>query len=132
MIDSVVRLLPGALGCEASAGDESFEGAGLEYPQYTRPRVFEQHPVPEVLLSGHHGEVARWRQQEAARRTADRRPDLTSTEPNSAARIVDARRSTENRTELPRATREVRPRRVHSACGAAARGEATITKHALN
>lgn len=132
VIDSVVRLLPGALGCDASAGDESFENAGLEHPQYTRPRVFEQHAVPDVLLSGHHGDVERWRRQEAARRTAARRPDLLSTDPCSAAREVDARRSVEIRNDSSSAACEARTRRPDSACGAPSRGARANTKHALN
>ncbi|HEY8369272.1 MAG TPA: tRNA (guanosine(37)-N1)-methyltransferase TrmD [Thermodesulfobacteriota bacterium] len=76
VIDAVVRLLPGALGAPASAVEESFAGGLLEYPQYTRPREFRGLSVPEVLLSGHHAEIARWRRREALRLTAERRPDL--------------------------------------------------------
>jgi tRNA (guanine37-N1)-methyltransferase len=74
--DSVVRLLPGALGDEASPTEESFSEGLLEYPQYTRPREFRGMEVPEVLLSGDHAEIARWRQEQAVHRTAQRRPDL--------------------------------------------------------
>jgi tRNA (guanine37-N1)-methyltransferase len=76
VIDALARLLPGALGAPASAAEESFAGGLLEYPQYTRPRSFRGLEVPEVLLSGHHAEIARWRRREALRRTAERRPDL--------------------------------------------------------
>jgi tRNA (guanine37-N1)-methyltransferase len=76
VIDSVVRLLPGALGAEDGTREESFEAGLLEYPQYTRPREFRGMAVPEVLLSGHHAEIARWRAEEARRRTAARRADL--------------------------------------------------------
>ncbi len=76
VVDAAARLLPGVLGNEASALDESFSHGLLEYPQYTRPRVFEGVEVPEVLLSGHHGRVAAWRREEAMRRTRARRPDL--------------------------------------------------------
>jgi tRNA (guanine37-N1)-methyltransferase len=80
VLDAVVRLLPGVLGDEASAHEESFgrglEGRLLEYPQYTRPVEFEGMKVPEVLQSGHHGEIAKWRLEQALKRTKDKRPDL--------------------------------------------------------
>jgi tRNA (guanine37-N1)-methyltransferase len=76
VIDAVVRLLPGVLGCEGSIVEESFSGGLLEYPQYTRPAVFRDLKVPEVLLSGNHSEIRRWRAEEARRRTRARRPDL--------------------------------------------------------
>ncbi len=79
MMEAVVRLIPGVLGDERSAEEESFE-AGLdgllEYPQYTRPREFRGYGVPEVLLSGDHEEIVRWRRDQARRRTAERRQDL--------------------------------------------------------
>lgn len=75
MTDAVVRLLPGALGDDESGRDESFSTGLLEYPQYTRPPVFEGIPVPEVLLSGDHEKIARWRHLEAAKITRERRPD---------------------------------------------------------
>lgn len=76
LLDAVVRLLPGVLGDEASAAQDSFSDNLLKGPQYTRPRVFEGHAVPEILLSGDHGRIAAWRRQEALRRTWERRPDL--------------------------------------------------------
>lgn len=76
LIDAVVRLLPGALGHEASTVDESFSDGRLEYPQYTRPREFRGMPVPEVLLSGDHGSIADWRAAQSELRTQQRRPDL--------------------------------------------------------
>ncbi|MFV2092103.1 MAG: tRNA (guanosine(37)-N1)-methyltransferase TrmD [Hyphomicrobiales bacterium] len=76
LMDAVIRLLPGVMGADASGDDESFEGGLLEYPQYTRPRDFEGHEIPPVLLSGDHGKVADWRRTEAERTTAERRPDL--------------------------------------------------------
>ena len=79
VIDAVVRLLAGALGDENSAKDESFSESargGLEYPQYTRPEVFRDMNVPEILLSGDHAKIAEWRRQQAIRRTKKRRPDL--------------------------------------------------------
>jgi tRNA (guanine37-N1)-methyltransferase len=75
-IEAAVRLLPGVLGEAESLSEESFEDDLLEHPQYTRPRSFEGREIPEVLLSGHHGEVARWRRAERERATRERRPDL--------------------------------------------------------
>jgi tRNA (guanine37-N1)-methyltransferase len=78
IIDAVVRLLPGVLGDDASAVDESFSHGLLEYPQYTRPAEFRGMRVPDVLLSGDHAEIARWRAEQARVRTRERRPDLMS------------------------------------------------------
>jgi tRNA (guanine37-N1)-methyltransferase len=74
--DAVTRLLPGVLGGEGATVEESFQTGLLEYPHYTRPRVFEGYEVPAVLLEGDHGRVARWRRQESLRRTLAHRPDL--------------------------------------------------------
>ncbi len=76
LLDSVVRLLPGVMGKDASGTEESFEGGLLEYPHYTRPRDWEGCAIPEVLLSGDHAAIARWRRAEAERITRERRPDL--------------------------------------------------------
>lgn len=76
LIDAVSRLQPGVLGHADSAADESFSDGLLEYPQYTRPASFMGMDVPEVLTSGDHARIARWRRDEAIRRTAERRPDL--------------------------------------------------------
>jgi len=76
LVDAIVRLLPGALGSAESALDESHTDGLLEYPHYTRPAEFRGWRVPDVLLSGHHGEVERWRRQQALDRTKRRRPDL--------------------------------------------------------
>jgi len=76
LIDAVSRLVTGVLGSEESPKDESFDQHLLEYPHYTRPPEFEGHPVPEVLRSGHHAEIERWRRAQAAERTRRRRPDL--------------------------------------------------------
>ena len=76
VIDAVVRLLPGALGSETSAVFESFSEGLLDYPQYTRPPEFRGMKVPEVLLSGNHAEIARWRKQAALEKTQRKRPDL--------------------------------------------------------
>jgi tRNA (guanine37-N1)-methyltransferase len=76
VIDAVARLLPGVMGNDQSAGDDSFADGLLEYPQYTRPLEFRGYAVPEVLRSGDHARIARWRRAEALRRTIARRPDL--------------------------------------------------------
>lgn len=76
IVDAVTRLLPGSLGDEDSAAEDSFKDNLLKGPQYTRPREFAGYAVPEVLLSGDHRRIARWRRQEALRRTWQRRPDL--------------------------------------------------------
>lgn len=76
LLDACVRLLPGVMGKEASAAEESFAEGLLEYPQYTRPPVFEGEPIPDVLLSGDHARIAAWRRAEAERITRERRPDL--------------------------------------------------------
>jgi tRNA (guanine37-N1)-methyltransferase len=76
LIDACIRLLPGVIGQTASIVEESFAEALLEYPQYTRPAVFEGVPIPEVLTSGDHGKVAQWRRTKAERLTSERRPDL--------------------------------------------------------
>jgi tRNA (guanine37-N1)-methyltransferase len=76
VIDAVSRLIPGALGCDSSTTVESFSDGMLEYPQYTRPPEFRGRRVPDVLLSGDHAAIARWRRQEALRRTHERRPEL--------------------------------------------------------
>ena len=76
VVDAVVRLLPGALGSEQAASEDSYAKGFLEYPQYTRPRVYRGWEVPEVLLSGNHKEIARWRWEQAIERTLLRRPDL--------------------------------------------------------
>jgi len=82
IIDAVVRLLAGALGDEKSAKDDSFSEGLLEYPQYTRPEVFRDMKVPDVLLSGDHAKIARWRRQQAIERTKKHRPDLLDNNDN--------------------------------------------------
>lgn len=76
LLDAVVRILPGVMGNELSGVHESFEGGLLEHPHYTRPQVFEGREIPAVLTSGNHGAIAKWREAEARRLTAERRPDL--------------------------------------------------------
>ncbi|MFK5289483.1 tRNA (guanosine(37)-N1)-methyltransferase TrmD, partial [Lactococcus lactis] len=83
MVDAVVRLIPGVLGKVASHEDDSFSSGLLEYPQYTRPEDFRGMKVPEVLMSGHHENIRKWRLKESLRKTLERRPDLLDKyEPN--------------------------------------------------
>ncbi len=76
LLDACIRLLPGVMGAAESADDESFAAGLLEYPHYTRPAEWNGRSVPDVLLSGHHAAVARWRREQAERTTRERRPDL--------------------------------------------------------
>jgi tRNA (guanine37-N1)-methyltransferase len=76
LVDAIVRLLPGALGHDQSAADDSFTGGLLEAPQYTRPAEFHGWKVPDVLLSGNHAQIAKWRKEQAIKRTKQNRPDL--------------------------------------------------------
>jgi len=76
IVESVTRLIPGVLGDPSASFEDSHAEGLLEYPQYTRPPVFRGHGVPDVLLSGHHAEIVRWRRQQALRRTRERRPEL--------------------------------------------------------
>ena len=80
IMDAVSRMVPGVLGNDESAQEESFSGMWLEYPQYTRPRVFHDNETPEVLLSGNHEAIRKWRLREAIRLTMERRPDLIDEE----------------------------------------------------
>src|SRR5688572_16745903 len=81
VIEAMARLVPGVIGCSDSTVDESFSAGRLEYPQYTRPPQFRDQAVPEVLLSGDHKAIERWRRREALRRTMARRPDLLTSHP---------------------------------------------------
>jgi tRNA (guanine37-N1)-methyltransferase len=83
MVDAIARLLPGVLGDDQSPVEESFSGRLLEYPQYTRPAEYRGLPTPDVLLSGHHEAIRRWRQEQAMLRTQRRRPDLCGESPES-------------------------------------------------
>jgi tRNA (guanine37-N1)-methyltransferase len=85
IVDAVTRLLPGALGSEMGAVEDSFATGLLEYPQYTRPAAFRDEGIPEILTSGDHARVARWRREQALRRTYERRPDLLRSAPLSDA-----------------------------------------------
>ncbi len=80
VVDSVMRHLPGVLGNQESVTEESFSEGMLEYPQYTRPRSFRGHDVPDILLSGHHENIENWRREKALQRTRERRPDLLDDE----------------------------------------------------
>lgn len=99
VVDAVVRQLPGALGSEASAGEDSHASGLLEYPQYTRPQVFRGWGVPEVLLSGNHAKIARWRREQSLLRTLRRRPDLVEgiNLTDEEKRFVEKARSAESR-----------------------------------
>lgn len=79
--DACLRLIPGVLGAAESLSEESFENGLLEYPQYTKPRDWDGHPTPEVLMSGDHGKISAWRRAAAERLTAERRPDLMARKP---------------------------------------------------
>ncbi len=92
VIDAVARYLPGVLGNEASAADESYSDGLLEYPHYTRPPEFRGVAVPDVLLSGDHGAIARWRREQALETTLRRRPDLLRTAPLTDADRAHLRR----------------------------------------
>ena len=76
LLDAVIRLLPGVMGCQQSDQEESFEANRLEHPQYTRPRIFEGREIPPVLLSGDHQAIARWKREQSEALTRRRRPDL--------------------------------------------------------
>jgi tRNA (guanine37-N1)-methyltransferase len=91
VIEAVARLVPGVLGCGLSASDESFSAGRLEYPQWTRPAIWRGEAVPEILLSGDHGAIARWRRREALRATLARRPDLLAAHPltDEERRLLD-------------------------------------------
>ncbi len=89
MVDVVTRLLPGVLGDDESSREESFSDSLLEYAQYTRPAEFRGMKVPEVLLSGHHAEIAKWRQEQARQRTLARRPDLQQNSAGTPAQEKD-------------------------------------------
>lgn len=101
LLDAVVRLLPGVMGKTESGSEESFEAGLLEYPQYTRPQVWEGRTVPEVLTSGDHGRIARWRREAAERITAERRPDLWA---DYAARKAAEEESKPRRRRTPKIT----------------------------
>lgn len=84
VVDALARMIPGVLGEEESAVNDSFYDGLLEYPQYTRPREYRGMKVPEILLSGDHGKIARWRRQQSLKRTLERRPDLLKVDELSA------------------------------------------------
>jgi tRNA (guanine37-N1)-methyltransferase len=98
VMDAVSRLIPGVLGGERSNLEDSFEDGLLEYPQYTRPKVFQGQEVPPVLLSGDHEKIRLWRRTESLRRTLERRPDL----------LQQARLTPEDRSVLSKLKRKIR------------------------
>jgi tRNA (guanine37-N1)-methyltransferase len=102
VVDAVVRLVPGVVGDAASVAEDSFVRGLLDCPHYTRPAVFEGRAVPDVLLSGHHAEIERWRRRQRVRRTAERRPDLI----DQAALDADERREWERWRAAPAEVKE--------------------------
>src|SRR5207244_4363852 len=104
-VDAIVRLLPGVLGHEQSAADDSFSDGLLEAPQYTRPAEFRGWKVPQVLVSGNHAEIAKWREEQAMKRTRENRPDLLD-HPQNKISESSWSRSRGRRTSH-------KPRRVH-------------------
>src|SRR5262249_28306093 len=101
VIDAVRRLVPGVVGGAGSVGGDSFSRGRLGYPHHTRPAEFAGQKVPEVLLSGHHGEVRTWRRKEALARTLDRRPDLLNGAPldDEERRLLEELRATKRNAE---------------------------------
>jgi tRNA (guanine37-N1)-methyltransferase len=99
LIDACVRLLPGVMGKEASGTEESFSDGLLEYPQYTRPQLFEGAPIPEILTSGDHAKVAAWRRAESEALTAARRPDLWAQIPAKAPIRPGRQKTPKNKTD---------------------------------
>ena len=102
VIDAAIRLVPGVLGKETSHRDDSFAESGrLEHPQYTRPREFRGMLVPDVLLSGNHEDIARWRHEQSVQRTSERRPDLLSSRPAPATSgLSDNDRTRNTQTQM--------------------------------
>ena len=102
LIESIARLLPGVIGNEHSHQQESFTTGLLDHPEYTRPANFKGATVPDVLLSGHHAEITRWRRQQALVRTAQKRPDLlakanlTAEDRAVLGRLIDANRANDD------------------------------------
>ncbi|MET4261045.1 tRNA (guanine37-N1)-methyltransferase [Bradyrhizobium sp. S3.12.5] len=99
LIDACVRLLPGVMGKEASGTEESFSDGLLEYPQYTRPQLFEGVPIPEILTSGDHAKVAAWRRTQSEALTAARRPDLWAQIPPKAPNRPGRQKTAKNKTD---------------------------------
>ena len=99
LIDACVRLLPGVMGKEASGTEESFSDGLLEYPQYTRPQLFEGVPIPEILTSGDHAKVAAWRRAQSETLTAARRPDLWAQIPAKAPNRPGRQKAPKNKTD---------------------------------
>lgn len=99
LIDACVRLLPGVMGKEASGTEESFSDGLLEYPQYTRPQLFEGTPIPEILTSGDHAKVASWRRAQSEALTAARRPDLWARIPADVPNRAGRQKTPKNKTD---------------------------------
>ena len=101
MVEAVARLLPGVLGNPRSAAEDSFSDGLLEGPAYTRPEAWRGHAVPDVLRSGNHAAIDRWRRDRALERTRDRRPDLIDALPADALDAADRRALAAGRTDDP-------------------------------
>jgi tRNA (guanine37-N1)-methyltransferase len=99
LIDACVRLLPGVMGKEASGTEESFSEGLLEYPQYTRPQLFEGAPIPEIQTTGDHAKVASWRRAESLALTAARRPDLWAQIPSKVPNRAGRQKTPKNKTD---------------------------------
>src|SRR3954449_5714772 len=99
LIDACVRLLPGVMGKLSSGTEESFSDGLLEYPQYTRPQLFERTPIPEILTSGDHAKVASWRRAESEALTAARRPDLWAQIPSKVPNRAGRQKTPKNKTD---------------------------------
>jgi len=99
LIDACVRLLPGVMGKEVSGTEESFSDGLLEYPQYTRPQLFEGTPIPEILTSGDHAKVASWRRAESEALTVARRPDLWAQIPSKVPNRAGRQKTPKNKTD---------------------------------
>jgi tRNA (guanine37-N1)-methyltransferase len=99
VVDACVRLIPGVMGKEASATEESFSDGLLEYPQFTRPQLWEDRAIPEVLVSGDHAKVRAWRRDEAERLTRERRPDLWAAQEDNARALVNAKAKPKGRSD---------------------------------
>jgi tRNA (guanine37-N1)-methyltransferase len=120
IVDAVARLVPGVVGDEESVARDSFARGLLDYPQYTRPAEFRGMAVPDVLLSGHHGEIARWRRREALARTLERRPDLIAQadlDPADRAMLDELRKEEPRRERRERPTGAARGREASASDG---------------
>jgi len=130
IVDAVTRLLPGALGAEMGAVEDSFATGLLEHPQYTRPATYRAEGIPDILTSGDHARVARWRREEALRRTWERRPDLLRSAPLSEADRAFVARLEKERKEREESAAEPHPDEIEKAppeCGSGFCAEGVVS-----